>query len=230
MNLAETPYIAMYTLLCHTALEYKIKNVAPRLEGQVIESVMKGTAYPRTLLHAVVRRIRAEQSKRMNNRLMQNVTHILAAIIKACINREARSKGLKQEELTVSLDKTNMNAAYRLGRLFAALERIQSTALGIETIRERYYGAFSSNPITVYPLLMKLKNHHLAKLETGSKYYYEKLIGEIIDGFEGSGVIPRHLTLEEQGKFAVGYYHQRQDFYKEKKETKTEEEIKESEE
>jgi len=227
-NFAETSYIAMYTLLSHTALEYKIDNVAPRMEGQVVESVMRGTPYPRTLLHAVVRRIRAEQSKRMNNRLMQNVTLIRAAIIKACINREARFRGHEQEELTVALDKTNMNAAYRLGRLFAVLERIQSTALGIETIRERYYGSFSSSPITVYPLLMKLKNHHLAKLEKGSKYYYERLVGEIVEGFDGSGVIPRHLTLEEQGKFAVGYYHQRQDLYKGKQVTKPEEEIKES--
>ena len=91
--------------------------------------------------------------------------------------------------------------------------------LGIETIRERYYGAFSSTPVTVYPQLMKLKNHHLAKLDSG-KNFFENLIGEIIDGLDGSGIIPRQFSLDEQGRFAVGYYHQRQDLRYKGKETK----------
>lgn len=117
----------------------------------------------------------------------------------------------------MSLDKTNSNPAYLLGRLFSVLERIQQNAQGIETIRERYYGAFSSTPVTVYPQLMKLKNHHLAKLEnTGMRIFYENLIGEIIDELDGSGVIPRQFSLDEQGRFAVGYYHQRQDLFRKK--------------
>lgn len=116
----------------------------------------------------------------------------------------------------MSLDVSNQNPAYLLGRLFAVLEKIQYQALKIETIRERYYGAFSSTPVTVYPQLMKLKNHHLAKLEKPSAIFYENLIGEIVDGLDGSGNIPRQFNLEEQGKFAVGYYHQRQNLYKKK--------------
>ena len=110
----------------------------------------------------------------------------------------------------MALDRENKNPAYLLGRLFAVLERVQWKALKIETIRERYYGVFSSTPVTVYPQLMKLKNHHLAKIDSG-KNFFENLIGEIIDGLDGSGIIPRQFSLEEQGRFAVGYYHQRQD-------------------
>ena len=202
----DSEFFALSTLLSNTALKYDLDNVAPNMAGQVTEAVLKGTPYPKTLLFAAVRRIRAEQ----------HITRVRAAIIKACINRFNRFHNKNEEEITVALDKTNMNPAYRLGRLFAVLERIQSKALNVETIRERYYGAFSSTPVTVYPQLMKLKNHHLAKLEKGAIIYYERIIGEIIDGLDGSGLIPRQFSLEEQGRFAVGYYHQRQEFYKKK--------------
>jgi CRISPR-associated protein Csd1 len=203
-------FFALSSMLSHTALDYKMSNVAPNVAGQVTEAVLKGTPYPKTLFHSVIRRIRAEQGKKINDRLMLNVTRTRAAIIKACINRFNRFHHKKKEEITVSLDKTNKNPAYLMGRLFAVLEKVQWKALGIETIRERYYGAFSSTPVTVYPQLMKLKNHHLAKMESG-KNFFENLIGEIIDGLDGSGIIPRQFSLEEQGRFAVGYYHQRQD-------------------
>ncbi|MCF8074776.1 MAG: type I-C CRISPR-associated protein Cas8c/Csd1 [Desulfotignum sp.] len=210
-------FFALSSMLSHTALDYKISNVAPNVAGQVTEAVLKGTPYPQTLFYSVIRRIRAEQGKKINERLVPNVTRIRAAIIKACINRFNRFYHKKEEEIKVSLDKTNKNPAYLLGRLFAVLEKVQWKALGIETIRERFYGAFSSTPVTVYPQLMKLKNHHLAKMDSG-KNFFENLIGEIIDGLDGSGIIPRQFSLEEQGRFAVGYYHQRQDLkYKEKK-------------
>jgi len=198
----ESPeFFALGSMLSHTVLDYKLENIAPNLAGQVTEAVLNGTSYPQTLLHATIRRIRAEQS----------VTRTRAAIIKACINRFNRFYyNNNKEVITVSLDKTNSNPAYLLGRLFAVLEKVQYKALKIETIRERYYGAFSTAPVTVYPQLMKLKNHHLAKLESGKKFF-ENLIGEIIDGLDGSGIIPRQFSLDEQGRFAVGYYHQRQD-------------------
>jgi len=193
-------FFALSSMLSHTALEYKLSNVAPNVAAQVTEATLKGMPYPNTLLHSTIRRIRAEQ----------HITRIRAAIIKACINRFNKFYQKKEEEIKVALDKDNKNPAYLLGRLFAVLEKVQWKSLGIETIRERYYGAFSSTPVTVYPQLMKLKNHHLAKMNSG-KNFFENLIGEIIDGLDGSGIIPRQFSLEEQGRFAVGYYHQRQD-------------------
>ncbi|PIE62863.1 MAG: type I-C CRISPR-associated protein Cas8c/Csd1 [Desulfobacter postgatei] len=203
-------FFALSSMLSHTALEYKMSNVAPNTAGQVTEAVFKGIPYPLNLLHSTIRRIRAEQ----------HITRIRAAIIKASINRFNRFYNKnKEEELTVALDKTNRNSAYLLGRLFAVLEKVQYRALAIETIRERYYGAFSSTPVTVFPQLMKLKNHHLDKLTSG-KHFFENLIGEIVDGLDGSGTVPRQLSLEEQGRFAIGYYHQRQDLkFKEGKNT-----------
>ena len=117
----------------------------------------------------------------------------------------------------MSLDKDNINPAYRLGRLFAVLENIQQRAQGKETIRERFYGAASSSPVSVFPQLLKLKNHHLAKLKGGAGIYFETLLAEIFSGIEE---IPSHLPLEAQARFAVGYYHQRQDLFTKKEDKK----------
>lgn len=110
------------------------------------------------------------------------------------------------------LDPDNMSPAYRLGRLFAVLEKIQEEASpGLNaTIRDRYYGAASSTPVTVFTTLLRLKNHHLGKLSRGRATQMEKLLGEIMDGLAD---FPRQLPLPEQGRFALGYYHQRQAFF-----------------
>ena len=116
----------------------------------------------------------------------------------------------------MSLDTTNNNIGYRLGRLFAVLEKAQEEANpGINaTIRDRFYGAASSTPVAVFSLLLKLKNHHIAKLENhGRAVNFERLIGEIMSDIND---FPTHLSLPDQGRFAVGYYHQRQDFFTKK--------------
>lgn len=116
----------------------------------------------------------------------------------------------------MSLDETNTNIGYRLGRLFATLEKIQQEASpGINaTIRDRFYGAASGTPVTVFGNLMRLKNHHLAKLvRPGRRVFFEKLLSQIIDGVEAKICFPSHLNLEDQGRFAIGYYHQMQDFF-----------------
>lgn len=110
------------------------------------------------------------------------------------------------------LDTTNHNPAYLLGRLFATLEKIQEEANpGINaTIRDRYYSAASSTPVAVFTTLLRLKNHHLGKLHKGRAVQLEKLIAEIMSDLND---FPRILTLQEQGRFALGYYHQRQTFF-----------------
>ena len=92
---------------------------------------------------------------------------------------------------------------YLLGRLFAVLERIQQQAQpGINaTIRDRYYGAASTNPVSVFTTLLRLKNAHLKKLGDGQTAYFERLIGEVMAPLAD---FPRQLTLPQQAKFALG--------------------------
>lgn len=203
----DSGHFSMFWLLFAMAHEGKVDNVPPNLSGQIFQSVITGGLYPATMLQQAIRRIRATQ----------DVTRIQASILKSYLNRFSRIYKTKAEEITVALDPTNNNPGYRIGRLFAVLERIQekaSSATLNSTIRDRFYGAASSTPVTVFPQLLKLKNHHLGKIDESFKNYYERLIGEIIDGIGGS--MPSHLSMEDQARFAIGYYHQRQDFFKKK--------------
>jgi CRISPR-associated protein Csd1 len=208
----DPPYPTLFRLLVSVATQGKADNIPPNLGGELMRSILADLPYPQTILAAAVRRVRAEHE----------VPYPRAALIKACINRDTRySKPSMKEELKMSLDESNVNVGYRLGRLFAVLEKIQEEANpGINaTIRDRFYGAASSTPVTVFSTLLKLKNHHLSKLDNrGRAVNLEKRIGEII---EGIGDFPAQLPLVDQGRFAIGYYHQRQDFFK-KHDTSTE--------
>ena len=207
----ESGILPIFRLLVSTAAAGKSENIPSNLAGETMRAILEGLPYPRTLLQAAIRRIRAEH----------DITYPRAALIKASINRFVRyQKQDDKEDLKVSLDTTNINKGYRLGRLFATLEKIQSEASpGINaTIRDKFYGAASSTPVTVFGNLMRLKNHHLSKLEhPGRKVFFEKLLTEIMDGIAASG-FPTHLTLDDQGRFAIGYYHQTQGFYTKKAE------------
>ncbi|MBI4998449.1 MAG: type I-C CRISPR-associated protein Cas8c/Csd1 [Rhodocyclales bacterium] len=200
---ADAP-LTLFRLLTATALLGKAENIQPNLGGDVMRAILTGGRYPEALMQGAMRRIRAQR----------DVHWVQAALLKAWLIRNSN------KEITVSLNEQNTDPGYRLGRLFAALERVQERAQGNlnATIRERYYGAFSTTPLTVMPLLMKLKNHHLAKLPNrGEAVNLEKLLGAIVDGL---GAVPPRLTLAEQAQFAIGYYHQRQAFFA-KSETET---------
>lgn len=204
MRIAHAPHepetLSLFRLLVATATLGKAENIPPNLGGDVMRSIIEGLPYPQTLLAGAIRRIRAEQE----------VTYPRAAIIKACINR---NEG--REVLKVSLDENNTNTAYRLGRLFAVLERIQEEANpGIRaTIRNTYWGAASGTPGKVFPLLIGLSNKHLVKIRRerpGRATNFEKLIIGIMSALKPEMPYPINLPLIEQGSFDVGYYHQKE--------------------
>lgn len=196
------------------SLVRKLDDLPPNLCGDMVKAAIQGTSYPQSLLQLCIRRTRTDFDPDPYKERIRMRT----ALLKAFLNRNSKTS---DKEIAVSLDKYNTNPGYLLGRLFATFEYLQEKAQpGINaTIKDRYYGAASSTPCTVFSQLFKLKNHHLAKLDNaGLKTYFEKIIGEITDGISSNG-LPAHLNLDDQARFAIGYYHQRQDFFKSKEET-----------
>ncbi len=187
-----------------TALQEKFDNIPPLLAGEVMRAVLGGTRYPRTWLSAALIRLRAGDDPS---------TGWHAAAIRAVLERDRRLSldAERQKEIPVSLAKDSSDEAYQLGRLFAVLETAQRLALGRlnATIRDRYFGAASATPALVFPLLLKGAQNHIGKLRKDRKdVWIEREISEIIDHLPDA--LPRTLKLEAQGRFCIGFYHQRQ--------------------
>ncbi len=203
---SDPPVPSLFRLLSSLALQGKLDNVPPRLAGEWMRAILEGQPYPATLLNAAVLRCKAEQ----------DVTYLRAAVLKAWLNRDHRRSHPQTPSTTQhfqeTLDVDQADTPYRLGRLFAVLEHIQRQAMpGINaTIRDRYYSAASTTPVAVFTTLLRLKNAHLKKLNDKQNNWFERLIGEVLAGLQD---FPRQLTLPQQGRFALGYYHQRQDFF-----------------
>jgi CRISPR-associated protein Csd1 len=207
----ERDHLSMWWMLSRVAAQEKTDNIPPNIAGDWMRAILAGLPYPDSLFQAALRRIQAERK----------VSYPRAAIIKAYLNRKQRFSTSTEKEMTVSLDKENINIGYCMGRLFATLEKIQEDAQPNinATVRDRYYSAASGTPASVMPILMRMKNHHLAKLHKGQQINHERLLGEILGEIKD---FPNQLSLQDQGRFAIGYYHQRQDFFT-KRETTTNE-------
>ncbi len=124
----------------------------------------------------------------------------------------------------MALNEECNSPAYVLGREFAVLEKIQKEAAGVElntTIKDRYFNAACATPASIFPILQKLSNSHLRKLEK-KKIYFERMLielqGKIVAGNQAQAAYPKRLSLEEQGMFILGYYHQVQKLYEKKEE------------
>lgn len=208
----EPEFYSIWRSLVNIATQDKSENIQPNLAGDFMRAVLTGAPYPATLLQAALRRVHSDAEYR--------VKPVRAALIKAYLNRYYRvHPSQNHKEVTMGLDTSQPSIGYQLGRLFATLEKIQEEANPKlkATIRERFYGAACASPVTVFATLMRLKNHHLAKMDNkGRVVNFERLLAEIVGRFDD---FPAHLDLHEQGRFAIGYYHQRQDFFTKKTES-----------
>ena len=197
----QKPYMGLRSILSSITLGGKSSDVIPNLPEAVVKSIFQGLPYPQPLFSACIRRVRAEQ----------NITKTRVAIIKAYLNRLNNN----EQKIEIMLDKENKNQGYLCGRLFAVLEKIQEDANRQHSIRERYMNSASATPAMVFPTILNLSSHHAEKLTEGRNVYFEKLKQEIVDKISANG-FPTHLDLQDQGRFFVGYYHQRQDFFEKK--------------
>lgn len=188
-------------------------KISPNIPEAVMKSIIEGTPYPYSLFSACLRRIKAETDK--------DIYITRAAILKGYLNR---NNNINDKKIKDMLDKTNDNIGYLCGRLFATLVKIQEEANNISSIRERYMNSASTTPATVFANLLNLSIHHEEKLNPGRKIKFEQLKSEILDKVTAAG-FPAHLDINDQARFFVGYYHQRQDFFTRKLEKENNETI-----
>ncbi len=200
-RLPDPEFPAYWQLLNQTARV--ADEIPPLLGGSLMRAILDGIAYPESLYSAVIRRIRADRT----------INYLRAAIIKGTLTRNHK------QTITTMLDNENTDPAYLLGRLFAALEKTQYDALGELNagLRDKFYSSASATPASVFPRIIRTYQHHLSKLTGGAKVNRERLVQNILDGIPSSG-FPNNLNLKSQGIFALGYYHQRKEFFT-KKET-----------
>lgn len=204
-------YLRTLVLESGTPPKRSTEDLPPNLAADLMRAILNGSAFPQRILNSAISRIRAECSRNKDESRRDNLNNIdccRTALLKAYLNRK---KEKTEKEITMSLDSTNTNQAYRLGRLFAAFEMLQRKAIGKDinaTIKDRYYGAASSTPCTVFPQLFKLHLHHLEKVDQPIKNIYDNLIQDIMSEISADG-LPANLSLEDQARFAIGYYHQK---------------------
>ncbi|MDY7001932.1 MAG: type I-C CRISPR-associated protein Cas8c/Csd1, partial [Thermodesulfobacteriota bacterium] len=205
---SEPEFPPMWRLLLATAAQGKAENISPVLSGGFTRSMLTGAPYPQTLLTAVISRIRADR----------NVSYFRAAMIKAFLVRKHREDP-EFMEVKMALDEKSTNTFYRLGRLFAILERAQEEAVKAgASIKDKFFSSACATPAKVFPHLVGLNQHHMKKIRQDKKGYakwLDKKIEEITNGIEpfeeDREGFPAHLSADEQGLFILGYYQQRKD-------------------
>ena len=203
------PYMGIKSMLAAVTLNGKQSEATPNLPEAVVKSIFQGTPYPFTLFSACIRRIRAESGNKDNNAI--RIARM--AIIKAYLNRINDNN----KKIDTMLDKSNTNQGYLCGRLFAVLENLQYAANKQDSIRSGYMNAASSTPSAVYPTILKLSNSHYSKLakdKKGLAMYFDNQKKEIMTQISD---FPDTLDLSDQGRFFLGYYHQKN--HEENKET-----------
>lgn len=206
-------YLPLWKLVAETANKNsKDKAASPLLAGAVMRSILADAPYPASLYNHILLRVKADQDNEEKH--IYKISVEKAAIIKAYILKNFP----KGEEATVALNEESTNTAYVLGRLFSVLEQIQEAANPNinSTIKDRYFNSAVATPGIVFPILLKMSNHHLRKLndKIGLKISFEKSITDLEAKITmDSQPIPARLPLQDQGLFILGYYHQTQKRY-----------------
>ena len=199
------PYMGLNAIISSVSLQGKIANATPNLPEAVVKSIFQGLPYPISLFQACIRRIRAEVDLEKNGKKINPVNILRAAIIKAYLNRNSNNN----KKIDIMLDKDNNNQGYLCGRLFAVLENLQFAANGQDSIRSSYMNAASTTPSTVFSTILKLSNNHygkLAKDKKGLANFFDNQKKEIMAMLQE---FPATLELNDQGRFFLGYYHQK---------------------
>ncbi|OIR02081.1 CRISPR-associated protein (Cas_Csd1) [mine drainage metagenome] len=202
------PHPPLWKYLLETAVLGKRENIPPTLAGDCMRAILTGNRYPATLLSNVLLRLRSDKE----------VSALRVALLKAVLIRNFGHK-----EAPVALDPDNTDKGYLLGRLFALYEQVQTTALGRNvnaTIKDKFYGSASAQPRKVFHLLDRGSANHLSKIgkqAPGLRISLERQIGALMEMLAPSDdPFPAALSSQQQALFGLGYYHQRNEFFRPK--------------
>jgi len=213
---SDRDFISIWRILNETVRDSK--DISPVLGGELMRSILEGTPYPSMLLSAILRRIAASSGNKCGKKVSYNQARIIKAVLVRNFNKLNESKKME------TIDPQNENVAYRLGRLFAVIEKVQSEANENKEVNagvgDKYFSSASCTPSVVFPTLIDLHQKHLSKLGKRIKKLEvnrDKLVGEILSTIKQ---FPKTLSIEERGLFALGYYHQMRDLFPPKKEEK----------
>lgn len=220
---------SVYAILQETvSKKSSVKTPSPLMAGAVFRSILNGSPYPAALFYALINRIRADTDDSKLH--IQKINAVRAGLIKAYLLRKYRYQKIPeiQEVLAMNLNEKSTNKAYLLGRLFSVLEKAQQDAAAPSklnaTIKDRYFTAACASPASVFSILLRLSQHHISKAKYG--YVSDRQIEEIMNLVSmDDQPIPKHLSLDEQGIFVLGYYHQRQALYTKKENNQIETEL-----
>lgn len=216
---SQPTYITIRHILDETvSKKARDAEASPLMAGAVFRAILTNTPYPAALYYAIINRIRADMDD--SDRHIQKVNYVRTAVIKAFLLRKYRnqSKNPFQEVLVMSLNEQATIPAYVLGRLFAVLERAQQDAIGDvnASIKDRYFTSACATPSSAFPIILRLSQHHISKVKQEGKrtFNFDRRIQDILNLLDvEKNPIPARLTLDEQGVFILGYYHQRKDFF-----------------
>ncbi len=207
----EKDFIKIWMILKEMTNPHAKDSAIPILAGSFLRAVLTGGRYPESAYQSIMMRIHAEPE----------INYVKAAFIKAYLLKNGQKKW--REIIQMAVNKETKEISYVLGRLFSVLENIQESANpGINaTIKDRYFNAACATPAVTFPVLFKLSNAHLRKLEPGKVVYFSKKLQELTDKIVMPDVgqpFPRRLSLEEQGAFVIGYYQETQARFTKKEE------------
>lgn len=201
----------------------KEQAASPLMAGSLFRAVLQNTKYPESVFQNIMLRVFADRDKDAEGgkAAIQKISHTKAAFIKAYLLKNGKEQW--EGKLQMALNENCNDISYVLGRMFSLLENIQQGANPTinTTIKERYFNSACATPASVFPILLKLANTHLSKLDGGKAVYFKKKMGALMDKImmPDEGIpFPARLTLEEQGAFILGYYQETQARYKGKEE------------
>lgn len=200
-----TFYQGVYSILGAVVKDGRVSDIPPRFVEALVKSILLGTLYPEPLYQACLGRIIAER----------RVTIIRAGLVKGYLNRKNKQLNNNHQPIMPMLNKKETNPGYLCGRLFAVYEYAQERSVkdegGKSTLRDRFFSSAITRPQTTFIELAKILNYYYSKISSQPLVKkLKKIEYEIIEKLDSNG-FPNILEKDDQGRFVVGYYHQRGD-------------------